>query len=168
MLPTSATPFQTHEFHVGELHHWFSLHTPPSFVWRQTSQLEFIGTADPSMPNEFALVSFQKIMNSASYSQTTLEASCISKINKQLTCQKHITSFITITQPWRGDMFSVVPMTTDLREVVICDQDNKNNMPYHIKFTIVWKVTQLSLTGIEFKFRVFWDLVHWSTGPLVH
>jgi len=75
-------------------------------------------------------------MNSVSNSQTTLEASCINKINKQLTCQKHVTPFITITQPWRWDLFSVVPMTADLRDV-ICDLDNKNNMPYRIKFMIV-------------------------------
>jgi len=120
-LLSKPTNFMSANYIIGSL----CTHTPPSFIWRQTSQLDFIGTGDPSMPNKFALVSFQKIMNSVSYFQTTLEASCISKINRQLTCQKHITSFITITQPWRGDLFSVVPMTTDLREFVICDRDNK-------------------------------------------
>lgn len=41
-------------------------HTPPSFVWRQTLQLDFIGVGDPSVPDEFASVPFQKIMNSVS------------------------------------------------------------------------------------------------------
>jgi len=74
----------------------------PRRNWRHASQNDVIGMGDPSKSGKLMSVLFLRLINFMLNYQRTLEASCINDINKQITCQKHITALSPVWYNGKG------------------------------------------------------------------